>query len=48
MTLETLVKMLDVVYNNYADVINRYDEMYGCYVTYIEKAVPAVLTDAFT
>jgi hypothetical protein len=29
MTLETLVKMFDVVYNNSTDVNNGYDETYG-------------------
>lgn len=47
MTLDTLVKMLDVAYDNYTDVNNGYDEMFGYYVTYIEKIVPAVLENAF-
>ncbi|KAG8163304.1 hypothetical protein KVR01_006601 [Diaporthe batatas] len=47
MTLDTLIKMLDDAYNHYTDVNNGYDEMFGYYVTYIEKIVPAVLDNAF-
>lgn len=47
MTLDTLLAMLDTAYNNYTNVDNGYDEMFGYYVTYIEKIVPAVLENAF-
>jgi len=42
-TLDTLIKMFDIAYDNYMDVNNGYDEMFGYYVTYIEKVVPACL-----
>lgn len=47
MSLDTLLQMLDTAYHNYTDVNNGYDDMYGYYVSYIKKVVPAVLTNAF-
>jgi chitinase len=47
MTLKTLTILLQTAYDNYTDVNNGYDEMFGYYVKYIEKVVPAVLESAF-
>ena len=47
MTLDTLGTMLDTAYNNYTDVNNGYDDVFGYYVTYMNKLIPEVLVDAF-
>lgn len=47
MTLDTLVGLLDEAYNDSDDVNNGYDETFDYYVDYIEKVVPATLTNAF-
>ncbi|KAJ3557281.1 hypothetical protein NPX13_g9959 [Xylaria arbuscula] len=47
MTLDTIGWLMDAAYNDYEDVNNGYDEVFDYYVDYIEKVVPAVLTNAF-
>ncbi|KAJ5100662.1 glycoside hydrolase [Penicillium angulare] len=42
-TLQTLVTMLNVAYDNYTDINSGYDELFGYYVTYMEKLVPTIL-----
>jgi chitinase len=42
-TLQTLVTMLNVAYDNYTDINNGYDELFDYYVTYMEKLVPTIL-----
>ncbi|KAJ5238541.1 hypothetical protein N7468_003160 [Penicillium chermesinum] len=42
-TLQTLTTMLQTAYDNYTDVNNGYDELFGYYVTYMENLVPTVL-----
>lgn len=46
-TLEVLIKMLNTAYNNYTSVNEGYDDLYGYYVTYMEKLVPVVLSNEF-
>lgn len=46
-TLQVLIDMLDTAYNNYTNVSNGYDDLFGYYVTYIGKLVPAILEDNF-
>lgn len=45
--LQVLIDMLDTAYANYTDVNNGYDDLFGYYVTYIDKLVPNILQDAF-
>jgi chitinase len=42
-TLQTLITMLDTAYDNYTDVNNGYDDLFGYYVTYMEDMVPTIL-----
>ncbi|KAI9371712.1 hypothetical protein BJX61DRAFT_12353 [Aspergillus egyptiacus] len=46
-TLDTLVWMLQIAYDNYTDVNNGYDEMFDYYVKYVERVVPPTLESAF-
>lgn len=45
--MQVLIDMLDTAYANYTDVNNGYDDLFGYYVTYIDKLVPDILQDAF-
>jgi chitinase len=46
-TMQVLIDMLDTAYDNYTNVNNGYDDLFGHYVTYIDKLVPQLLEDAF-
>lgn len=45
--MQVLMDMLQTAYDNYTDVNNGYDDMFGYYVTYMKKLVPQVAADAF-
>ena len=46
-SLQVLIDMLDVAYQNYTDVNSGYDALFGYYVTYIEDLTPEILKDNF-
>lgn len=46
-TLEVLIDMLNTAYKNFTDVSQGYDDLFGYYVTYIEKLVPVILPSGF-
>lgn len=46
-SLQVLIDMLDVAYQNYTDVNNGYDDLFGYYVTYMENLTPEILRDNF-
>ena len=39
--------MFNIAISNYTNVNNGYNRLFGYYVTYIEKVVPYMLTNAF-
>lgn len=46
-TLDALINMLNTAYKNYTNVNQGYDDLFGYYVTYIEKLVPTILPSGF-
>lgn len=46
-TLQVLIDMCNAAYQNYTNVNQGYDELFGYYVTYIDKLIPAILPSEF-
>lgn len=42
-TMQVLIDMLDKAYDNYTNVNDGYDELFGYYVTYMNDLVPQIL-----